>query len=77
MLQRYYSTDTLPYGERLGYNTGDKKVPNHGDIGDLEDWRLIIFIDRDDRARTLHSDDVLDRAADSECEIELRRNRLA
>ena len=46
-------------------------------VGDLEDRRFGILVDRHDRARALHADDVLDGAGDAEREIELRRDRLS
>ena len=38
-----------------------EQVPHHSDIRDLENWRLGVFIDRDDAPRALHTDDVLNR----------------
>jgi hypothetical protein len=38
-------------------------------IRDFEDRRVLIFIDGDDRARAFHSDYVLDRTADAQCQI--------
>src|SRR4029077_5186513 len=38
---------------------------------------ILILVDRDNGARTLHSHHVLDRSADSEGEIQLRRDGLA
>src|SRR5271167_1985426 len=46
-----------------------EKVANHGHVGDLEDRRLRIFVDRDNSARALHTDDVLNGATDAERQI--------
>ena len=39
--------------------------------------RVRVLVDRHDRARPLHPDLVLDRSGDAECDVELRRDRLA
>jgi hypothetical protein len=41
-----------------------KQIANHGNVGDLEDRRFRIFIDRNDSARTFHPHYVLNRATD-------------
>ena len=46
-------------------------------VGDFEDRRLGVLVDRDDRSRALHADEVLNRAGDAERDIELRRHGLA
>ena len=54
-----------------------EEVPNHAHIGNLEDGSLRVFVDRNNRPRALHADDVLDRPADPQRKVELRRDRLA
>ncbi len=46
-------------------------------VGHLEDRRLGVLVDRDDRARALHADEMLDRARDAESDVQLGRHRLA
>jgi hypothetical protein len=46
-------------------------------VGDAEDRRLGILVDRDDDLRVLHPGEVLDRAADADGDVELRRDDLA
>ena len=54
-----------------------KMSPVNAVIGDLEDRRFGVLVDRDDRARALHSDQVLNRAGDPERDVQLRRDGLA
>src|SRR3954470_6304751 len=53
------------------------QVADHTEIGELEDRRVAILVDRDDRPRALHADLVLDRTGDSDGDVQLRRNALA
>src|SRR3954470_24721544 len=46
-------------------------------IGDLEDRRVLILIDRDDHLGILHAGEMLDRAGNADRDIELRRHHLA
>ena len=46
-------------------------------VGDAEDRRLRVLVDRDDDLRVLHAGQVLDRAADAGGDVELRRDDLA
>src|SRR5580698_10006215 len=54
-----------------------EQIPDDGVVGNLKNRRFGIFVDRDDGARAFHPNDVLNRAADAEREIELGGNRLA
>ena len=51
-----------------------KQIANHRDVGDLEDRRLGVLVDGDDAARAFHSNDVLDRTADTQRQIQLGRD---
>src|SRR5208282_4000311 len=53
-----------------------KKVANYAIVGHLEDRRVLILVDGSDGARPLHPHHVLNRAADSQGEVELWRHRL-
>src|SRR4051812_13027321 len=46
-------------------------------VGDLEDRRLRVLVDRDDDLRVLHPREVLDGAADAAGDVQLRRDDLA
>src|SRR4051794_10226185 len=48
-----------------------KQISDDAIVRDLEDRRVRVFINRDHRARALHSDEVLDRAGDSDGQIHL------
>src|SRR4051794_2874744 len=48
-----------------------EQISDHPKVGDLKDGRFRILIDRDDRPRALHADDVLDSAANAEREVKL------
>src|SRR5947209_7740081 len=52
-------------------------VADDAEVAELEDRRVRVLVDRDDHARALHADLVLDRAADAERDVELRRDDLA
>src|SRR6185312_15850477 len=54
-----------------------KQVSHHAVISNFKNRRFSILIDSDDRARALHSHNVLNGAADADSEIELGRNGLA
>ena len=57
--------------------TMSNRFPTTAYIGNLEDRRLGVLVDRDDGARALHADDVLDGAADAQRQVELGRDGLA
>src|SRR4029079_14430915 len=46
-------------------------------VGHLENRRLGVLVDRDNRPRALHADHVLNRPGDADRYVELRRHRLA
>src|SRR3954452_7526362 len=53
------------------------EVPDHAEVGELEDRGVGVLVDRDDVLRGLHPDLVLDRAGDARREVQLRRDGLA
>src|SRR5699024_7868997 len=53
-----------------------EQIPDDAEVGDLEDRRLRVLVDSDDRLRGLHPGTVLDRPRNTECEVQLRRNGL-
>src|SRR5438309_1442761 len=53
------------------------EVADDAEIGEFEDRRVRVLVDRDDVLRALHPDLVLDRPRDARCEVQLRRDRLA
>ena len=53
------------------------QVADDAEVGEVEDRRVRVLVDRDDRAGVLHAHLVLDRAGDAERDVELRRDRLA
>src|SRR3954468_15330210 len=58
-------------GQRLE-QIGDEPV-----VGDLEDRRLAVLVDRDDRLAALHAGEVLNRAADPRRDVQVRSHHLA
>src|SRR6185295_13298812 len=54
-----------------------ERVADDAVVGDLEDRRLRILVDRDDDLRRLHAREVLDRARDADRDVELRADGLA
>src|SRR5262245_1872210 len=53
------------------------EVADDAEVGELEDRRVRVLVDRDDRLRALHSHLVLDRAGHATGNVELRRHGLA
>src|SRR5262249_12879636 len=67
----------LALGDFLGQLGSDvEQVADHTEVRDLEDRRLRVLVDRDDRLRGLHTGPVLDRAGDAQRDVQLRRHRL-
>src|SRR5271166_6543791 len=53
------------------------EIAHHAEVGELEDGRVCILVDRHDVLRALHPDLVLDRPGDARREVQLRRHGLA
>src|ERR1700689_5398874 len=53
------------------------QIADDAEVGEFEDRRVRVLVDRDDVLRALHPDLVLDRARDAGGEVQLRRDRLA
>ena len=53
-----------------------EQIADDAEVGDFEDRRVGILVDRDDGAGALHADQVLNRAGDAERQIQLRRDGL-
>src|SRR4051794_15531701 len=53
------------------------QIAHDPEVGELEDRRVLVLVDRDDVLARLHADLVLDRAGDARREVQLRRDRLA
>src|SRR6185295_4636512 len=67
-----------PLAQRLGQL--GKRLVEIGDqaiVGDLEDRRLLVLVDRHDHLGILHAGEMLDRARDADRDVELRRHHLA
>src|SRR6202011_5218327 len=54
-----------------------EQVADDAVVGDLEDRRLFVLVDRDDRLRGLHAGAVLDRSGDAQRDVQLWRHGLA
>src|SRR6478735_9636027 len=61
--------------DQLG--NGGEEILDQAIVGDAEDRRLLVLVDRDDDLRVLHSSEVLDGAADANRDVQLRRDDLA
>src|SRR5687768_8112815 len=59
------------------YRNRVEQVTDDTVIGNVEDRGFAVFVDRHDRARVLHPDDVLDRAGDTEGDINFGRDGLS
>src|SRR4051794_36913283 len=53
------------------------QIADDSEVGELEDRRVLVLVDRDDVLARLHADLVLDCARDAGREVQLRRDRLA
>ena len=62
------------FGE-LGHEL--EQVADQAVVGDLEDRRLLVLVDRDDHLAVLHPGQVLDGAGDADRDVELGRHDLA
>ena len=56
---------------------GLEEVGDEAVVGDLEDRRLLVLVDRDDDLGVLHAGQVLDRAGDADGDVQLGRHDLA
>ncbi len=54
--------------------TATKRSGDEAVVGDLEDRRVGVLVDRDDDLRALHAGEVLDGARDADRDVELRRD---
>jgi hypothetical protein len=54
-----------------------EQVADEPDVGDLEDRRLLVLVDRDDRLRILHPGEVLDRAGNADRDVDVGSDDLA
>ena len=54
-----------------------EQVADEADVGDLEDRRVLVLVDRDDGLGVLHSGEMLDRAGNADRDIEVWRDDLA
>src|SRR3954452_6397221 len=65
-------------GDLLGGGGDDlEQVADDAEVGQLEDRRLGVLVDRDDGLRGLHAGPVLDRTGDAHGDVELRGDGLA
>src|SRR3954447_18459647 len=69
------ATLLVEFGDHGGHDL--EEVARDPVVRDFEDRRLGILVDRDDRARAFHADEMLDRARDAKRDVELWRNRLS
>jgi hypothetical protein len=60
---------SLKCADQLGHHLED--VAHHAEVGDLEDRRVPILVDGDDRLRGLHAGPVLNRAGNAQRDIQL------
>src|SRR5688572_16851572 len=54
-----------------------EQVADQAVIGDLEDRRLLVLVDRDDDLGILHAGEMLNGARDADCDVQLGRDDLA
>src|SRR5690606_31071588 len=54
-----------------------EQIAHQADVGDLEDRRVGVLVDRHDGARVLDAGQVLDRTADADRHVQLRGDDLA
>src|SRR6476659_9908284 len=62
-------------GLELGY--GLEEIGDQTVIGDLEDRRFLILVDRDDHLRVLHPGKMLNGSGDTDRDVELRRHHFS
>src|SRR5262245_31683411 len=77
ILERVACSRGLALSDELGQLRDDLvQVADDPEVGVLEDRRVRVLVDRDDHARALHPDLVLDRARDADGDVEPRRDAL-
>src|SRR6185369_13339396 len=54
-----------------------EQIADQAVIGDLENRRFLVLVDRDDDLRVLHAGEMLDRTGNADREVQLRRDDLA
>src|SRR4029077_7513580 len=69
------SLAAIELGGELGEDL--EQIADEAVIGDLEDRRLLVLVDRDDDLRILHAGEMLDGARDPDRDVELRCDDLA
>src|SRR6478672_3737820 len=71
------NASALALADLLGSLRDDlEQVADDAVVRQLEDRRLVVLVDRDDRLGRLHAGPVLDRAGDAERDVQLRGNGL-
>jgi peptidoglycan/LPS O-acetylase OafA/YrhL len=76
-LKRYFSTSGAGFANGFGEGRKHlKEVAGDADVGDFEDRRVGVLIDRHDALGAFHAHQVLDGAGDAHGQIELRRDGL-
>src|SRR5258707_894243 len=79
-ISSFYRSDTLfsELAERLGqFRNRLIQIRDQAIIGNLEDRRVLVLVDRDDDLRIFHAGEVLDRAGNADRDIKLGRHHLA
>src|SRR4051812_46121196 len=68
-----------PASSELAYEFGHdlEQVADQAEIGDLEDRRVLVLVDRDDRLAVLHAGEMLDRARNADRDIDFGGDDLA
>src|ERR1700678_4215927 len=78
LLRNIRSSLLSELADRLGqFRNRLIQIRHQAIIGDLEDRRVLILVDRDDDLGVLHAGEMLDRAGNTDRDIELRRHHLA
>ena len=82
MLRGHFRESVPSLAQPLAQSVGQfwqylEQVGNQSNISDLEDRRLCVLVDSDDRARILDTGNVLNSTRNSDSNIEIRGNDLA
>src|SRR3954464_5238643 len=75
IMTRYSALLLFQRGGQLRHDL--EEIAHDAVIGNLEDRRFLVLVDRNDGLAVLHAGEMLDRAGDADGDVEVRRHHLA
>src|SRR4029434_11024532 len=75
IMTRYSALLLFHRGSQLGHDL--EQIAHDAVVGNLEDRRFLVLVDRNDGLAVLHAGEMLDRAGDADGDVEVGRHHLA